>query len=153
MFPQSPDNRMNKKLKVLTKELSLCHKLWFSNHYIFGTKCYFKLWILLDQVIRVWNIKGLQHRVLKILWFKYLILFQRLNSFNTIKIKKNSNPERMRLTALEINRFEVDFCLNLNAKILKDLVIIGTRQKIRLFYNFMLIFNKRFSFLSNIENK
>ena len=21
------------------KELSLCHKLWFSNHYIFGTKC------------------------------------------------------------------------------------------------------------------
>ena len=59
----------------------------------------------------------------------------------------------MRLTALEINRFEVDFFLNLNAKILKDLVIIETRQKIRLFYNFMLIFNKRFSFLSNIENK
>ena len=42
---------------------------------------YFKLWILLDQVIWVWNIKGLQHRVLKILRFKYLILFQRLNSF------------------------------------------------------------------------
>ena len=21
------------------KELSLCHILWFSNHYIFGTKC------------------------------------------------------------------------------------------------------------------
>ena len=59
----------------------------------------------------------------------------------------------MRLTALEINRFEVDFFLNLSAKILKDLVIIETRQKIRLFYNFMLIFNKRFSFLSNIENK
>ena len=34
---------------------------------------YFKLWILLDQVIWVWNIKGLQHRGLKILWFKYLI--------------------------------------------------------------------------------
>jgi len=42
---------------------------------------YFKLWILLNQIIRVWNIKGLQLRVLKILMFKYLILFQRLNSF------------------------------------------------------------------------
>ena len=42
---------------------------------------YFKLGILLDQIIWVWNIKGLQHRVLKILWFKYLILFPRLNSF------------------------------------------------------------------------
>jgi len=42
---------------------------------------YFKLWILLDQIIWVWNIKGLQHRILKILRFKYLILFQRLNSF------------------------------------------------------------------------
>ena len=42
---------------------------------------YFKLWILLDQIIWIWNIKGLQHRVLKILRFKYLILLQRLNSF------------------------------------------------------------------------
>ncbi len=42
---------------------------------------YFKLWILLNQIIRVWNIKGLQQRVLKILGFKYLILLQRLNSF------------------------------------------------------------------------
>ena len=42
---------------------------------------YFKLWILLDQIIWVWNFKGLQHRVLKILWFKHLSLFQRLNSF------------------------------------------------------------------------
>ena len=42
---------------------------------------YLKLWILLAQVIWVSNIKGLQHRVLKILWFKYWILFQRLNSF------------------------------------------------------------------------
>jgi len=47
----------------------------------FADLWYFKLWILLDQIIWVWNIKGLQHRVLKILWFKYLILFQRLNSF------------------------------------------------------------------------
>ena len=44
---------------------------------------YFKLWILLDQIIWVWNIKGLQHQVLKILRFKYLILFQSLNSFKT----------------------------------------------------------------------
>ena len=29
---------------------------------------YFKLWILLNQLIWVWNIKGLQHRVLNI-WF------------------------------------------------------------------------------------
>ena len=43
---------------------------------------YFKLWILLDQIIWVWNIKGLQHRVLKILRFENLILFQRINSFN-----------------------------------------------------------------------
>ena len=31
--------------------------------------------------LRYCNIKGFLHRVLKILWFKYLILFQRLNSF------------------------------------------------------------------------
>ena len=43
---------------------------------------YFKLWILLDQIIWVWNIKGLQPRVIKILRFKYLILFQRLNSYS-----------------------------------------------------------------------
>ena len=42
---------------------------------------YFKPWFLLDQIIWVWNIKGLQLRVLKILRFKYLILFQRLNCF------------------------------------------------------------------------
>ena len=58
---------------------------------------YFKLWILLDQIIWVWNIKGLQHRVLKILRFKYLILFQRLlclqNFFifcKILKIKKKN---------------------------------------------------------------
>ena len=51
---------------------------------------YFKLWILLDQIIWVWNIKGLQHWVLKILRFKYLILFQRLNSFQgCIDFKKS----------------------------------------------------------------
>ena len=50
----------------------------------------FKLWILLDQIIRVWNIKGLQHWVLKILRFKYLILFQRLNSFEEFFIQRGS---------------------------------------------------------------
>ena len=44
---------------------------------------YFKLWILLNQIIRVWNIKGLQQRVLKIFGFIYLILLQRLNSFTS----------------------------------------------------------------------
>ena len=46
---------------------------------------YFKLWILqLGQIIWV----CLQYRVLKILRFKYLILFQRLNSFAPIIILK-----------------------------------------------------------------
>ena len=49
---------------------------------------YFKLWILLDQIIWVWNIKGLQHRVLKILRFKYLNLFRRLNSFLICNLTK-----------------------------------------------------------------
>ena len=79
--------------------MSLCHKLWFSNHYIFGTKCcrYFKLWILLDQIIWVWNIKGLQHRVLKILKFKYLILFQRLNFFKNLVTNKIPDKNYMKL--------------------------------------------------------
>lgn len=55
---------------------------------------------------------------------------QKTKGFNTTKIKKNSYPERMRLTALEINRFEADFCLNLNTIIQKDLVKIEKRQKI-----------------------
>ena len=53
---------------------------------------YFKLWILLNQIIGVWNIKGLQHRVLKILGFKYLILLHRLNSFRgKLWIRRNMN--------------------------------------------------------------
>ena len=47
---------------------------------------YFKLWIFLNQIIRVWNIKGLQQRVLKILGFKYLILLQKLNSFANLSL-------------------------------------------------------------------
>ena len=59
----------------------------------------------------------------------------------------------MRLTALEINRFEADFCLNLNAIIQKDLVKIEKRQKIIKSKKIFSIFNKRFSLLTNIENK
>ena len=33
------------------KELSLCHKLWLPNPYIFATLSYFKLWLLLDQLV------------------------------------------------------------------------------------------------------
>ena len=42
------------------KELSLCYKLWFSNPYIFAIQCslYFNLWNI-DQIVQVWNIKGL----------------------------------------------------------------------------------------------
>ena len=71
--------------------------LWFERNWVFATNSdflitislepnaadlrYLKLWILLDEIIWVWNIKGLQNRFLKILRFKYFILFQRLNSF------------------------------------------------------------------------
>ena len=81
-------------------ELSLCHKIWFYNHYIFGTKCCrpFKLWILSDQIIWVWNIKGLHHPVLEILRFKYLILSQRLNSFyQTIPFKPLSKQTKCKV--------------------------------------------------------
>ena len=43
-----------------------------------------------NQQIWVLNIKGLQHRVLKILRFKYWILFQRLNSFHGDSVKNES---------------------------------------------------------------
>ena len=58
---------------------------------------YFKLWILLDQIIWVWNIKDLQHRVLKILKFKYLILFQRLNFFKNLVTNKIPDKNYMKL--------------------------------------------------------
>ena len=72
--------------RVHWKELSLCHNSDFLITISLEPNVvdlrYFKPWILLNQIIRVWNIKGLQHRVLKILRFKYLILLQRFNSFN-----------------------------------------------------------------------
>ena len=58
---------------------------------------YFKLWILLDQIIWVWNIKDLQHRVLKKLKFKYLILFQRLNFFKNLVTNKIPDKNYMKL--------------------------------------------------------
>ena len=95
------------------KELSLCHKLiTISLEPNFEDLRYFKLWILLNQIIRVWNIKGLQHRVLKILGFKYLILLQRLNSFRIRKFKfvarvqllyKLKNDDCMNIKSLEFN--------------------------------------------------
>ena len=61
---------------------------------------YFKLWILLDQTIFVWNIKGLQHGALKILRFKYLIWFQRLNSFRKKCLLKWTDFKNVKLFIL-----------------------------------------------------
>ena len=41
----------------------------------------FKLWLLLDQKIQVWNVKGLRHWVPKILGLENQSLWQRVNSF------------------------------------------------------------------------
>ena len=63
---KSPQNRFQLSAslnleKFNIKELSLCHKLWFSNFYTLQPNVvdlrYFKLWILLHQIILVWNIK------------------------------------------------------------------------------------------------
>ena len=35
----TPYHKRNKSVKLETKELSLCHKLWFSNSYIFAVQC------------------------------------------------------------------------------------------------------------------
>ena len=49
--------------------MSLCYKLGFSNPYIFPTQfvylTYFKLWILLDQIILARNVNFLHHQVAK----------------------------------------------------------------------------------------
>ena len=68
------------------KELSLCHKLKYSNTYIFIKPDAINLWYfklrLFDQAeFIVWNIKGLQHLVPKIKWLENHGLWQRLNSF------------------------------------------------------------------------
>ena len=48
---------------------------------------YFKLLIVLDQLIKVWNIIGLHNRIAKIKLIEFLTLWQRLNSF--MKHSKN----------------------------------------------------------------
>ena len=83
-----------KSPKAATKELSLCHKLLFSNPYNFATKCFrpsiFQtIWILLDQIIKVWNIKGLHHQVAKIKEVENSSLWQILNPFS-ILLDKNA---------------------------------------------------------------
>ena len=57
------------------KELGLGHQLWLSNPLDLNVVHlrYFKLWILLDQIIYVWNIKDLRH-----------IGFQRYRDFKSI---------------------------------------------------------------------
>ena len=57
---------------------------------------YLKLWILLDKIIWFEISKVFQHRVLKILWFKYFILFQRLNSFAIFILRRKIKPEELR---------------------------------------------------------
>ena len=62
-------------ISLISEELSLCHKLWFSNPYTFNTRCivdliarYFKLWMLVDKMIlkyqwfasQVWKDKGIR---------------------------------------------------------------------------------------------
>ena len=43
-------NLLIKMGRVTAKELSLCHKLWFSHPYILSNLRYFKLWIMVDQL-------------------------------------------------------------------------------------------------------
>ena len=64
------------------KELGLCHKLRFSNTYVFETKCFrpirfFKLWILLEQISKyeIWMVDTIRMQRLE-----NLSLLQRLNS-------------------------------------------------------------------------
>ena len=67
------------------KELSLCHKRTHYQPNVVDLK-YFKLWIKFDKIILVWNVKGLNHLVLKIKWLEGLIW--RLNFFDDLGRKK-----------------------------------------------------------------
>ena len=69
---------------LILKDLSLCLKFWFSNPSLQPTVVdlrYFKLWTILDQIIEVWNFKGLHQQVVEIWVLENLNLWQRLNSF------------------------------------------------------------------------
>ena len=56
-------------LYQITKDLSLLHKLFISITISLQPNVaelrYFKLWIVLDQMIQVWNIKGFHRKVAK----------------------------------------------------------------------------------------
>ena len=49
------------------------------------------LWILLDKIIKVWNIKDLHYQVVKLQGLERLSLWQRLNSF-VLKTRFLSDP-------------------------------------------------------------
>ena len=54
-------------LKRALSNYSLCHKLWSCNSLSNAVYLrYFKLWILLNLSIQVWNIKDLHHQVIQI---------------------------------------------------------------------------------------
>jgi len=58
------------KYKTVSKELSLCHKFWFSNLYIFGFQRRKPLKFQTMTFVRSKNIKDLRHWVPKILGLK-----------------------------------------------------------------------------------
>ena len=61
-------------LMTRTCHITLPKSLYFCN------PKYFKLWIMLDQIILVWNIKGLHHQVVNIYEIQNLSSWQKLNS-------------------------------------------------------------------------
>ena len=52
-------------IDLVIKEWCLCHKLWFLNPNVVDLR-YFKLWLLLYQIIKVWNVIGLHNLVVDI---------------------------------------------------------------------------------------
>ena len=100
----------------LVKEYCLCHKLWFSNLYFRPNVVdlwYFKLWILLDQIFEVWNIKGLHQQIEKIKGEENLSWWQKHNFSLLVNIFKET-------TKLGLNKFfsliikKTVFLLNMN---------------------------------------
>ena len=63
--------------------MSFCHKLWFLTILSLqpDVKClwYIKLDSLLDQIVKIWNIKGLHHQVVKLLGLDHFSLWEKLN--------------------------------------------------------------------------
>ena len=76
--------KKSKATEILLKKLSLCHKLKFSNLYIFATMnkpLIFQTWIFYLAEIIVWIINGLRHWFAKKYGLENQILLQRLKSF------------------------------------------------------------------------